>query len=220
MISQSRQKLQNEPITIFTSADFGTAPGKKLRVVHTTGTGVTRRTIIQMDLVGVDSFQFAQGALALNNLPAGQRQGFFMILPINFKLGKEYSMGFSGNCIAADAGNNDYQFLLAPIGSTDNLSTAIQGIGFNNDAGLVIHMATVINYTQMQANSQGIPLYGISTGAPSGITFTRGWWDSNLGTLFNRCMRGVSWLIDESSDAGLESTYLLTVNPVVYGDFN
>lgn len=208
------------PKKTFTAADFGTEVGKKLRVVHTTGTGVNRRTIIQMDLKGVDSFEFAIDTFNLNNLPAGQRQGFFMILPINWQAGKEYSMGFSKESIRPDAGNDDYQFLLAPIGSTDGFfNTAINAVGYDIDYGSIIYIGATINYTQMLNGVQGIPLYANNT--VSGITPNRGWWDANLGFYTGRCMRGVSWLLDETSDAEYESgKYLLTINPVVYGDFN
>jgi len=207
------------PKKTFTSLDFGTEAGKKLRVVHTTGTGVTRRTIILMDLKGVDSFEFAENTFNLNNLPAGQRQGYFMIIPINWQAGKEYSLAFSTEMILqAEGTTEDYQFLLVPIGSLDNFNTAINGIGFDSDASSIIWMGLTINYAQVQGGPTGIPLYAMSTGP---FTAVKGWWDNNLFFIVSRCMRGVSWLIDETKDAGYESAhYLVTVNPVTYGDFN
>ena len=222
LTTASRSQLQRLPHKVFTSADFGKEEGKKLRAYYTTGTGVTRRTIVLVDLEGFGSFEFSAGTFELTNLPAGERDGFFMLLPINYQLGVEYAMGFSNFCFG-DINNSNIQFLLTPIGSlssTNGNNTAVQGIGFDTDAGATIAMSNVVNYQQLQGGVAGIPLYSVGNGA-SPITPSRGWWDNNLSFYTSRCIRGVSWTIEKTGDGGFDGAgYTTIIGPCVYGDFN
>ena len=218
-ITQGRQVIQQEPVTSFGPGDFGTTADKKIRRISTSGTGLARKSVFTWDLTGASaSLQILDDVFLQSALPVGERQGKFFLVPINYELGKHYTLAMDTQKFS-NFTPDGWQWLLTPLGSLSNDTgeqTVYDGIVYDIDVQTVAYNTNNSNLGNVTSNNIGFPMAG--TGVV-GFTPSNGGF-TNLTYTMSRCVRSLNFRITKSFGSFDSAGYIINWMPVNYGDFN
>ena len=218
-ITQGRQILQQEPVTSFGAEDFGTTAGKKIRRISTSGTGLARKSVFTWDLTGASaSLQILDDTFDESELPAGERQGKFFLVPINYELGKHYTLAMDTQKFGTFTPDG-WQWLLTPLGSLSNDSgeqSAWDGIVYDSDSSAICYNTSTCNLANITAIGVGFPMAGNGV---LGFTPTDGGF-TNLTFNMSRCVRTLNFRITKTFGGFDSAGYVVNWMPINYGDFN